>query len=52
MFIKVMCSKCLATHEYYQQRHEVPPCPFCGYPELKTKEEYYKSMGVGNEKSV
>jgi len=26
----------------------VPPCPRCGYPELKTREEYYKAMGIKN----
>jgi len=23
----------------------IPPCPRCGYPELKTREEYLKVMG-------
>jgi hypothetical protein len=33
------------TYEFYGRY--VPACPRCGYPdELKTREEYYKSMGV------
>jgi len=35
------------TYEFYG-RH-VPPCPKCGYPELKSREEYYKSMGVSHK---
>ena len=51
MFIKMICYKCNGSWEYYKERHEVPPCPYCGYPELKTSEEYYKSMGVKNEQN-
>jgi hypothetical protein len=32
------------TYDFYG-RH-VPPCPRCGWPELKTADEYYRSMGV------
>ena len=32
------------TYEFYGRY--VPPCPRCGYPELKTAEEYYRSMGI------
>lgn len=39
-----VCGKCLTPHEFYG-RH-VPPCPKCGYPEVKTTEEYLKSIGV------
>lgn len=38
------CASCLCTQEFYGRI--VPPCPRCGYPELKTREEYYRSMGV------
>ena len=38
------CPKC-GSYEFYQHRNIVPPCPRCGYPELKTPEEYYRSMG-------
>lgn len=40
------CGKCLNTYEYYQRHTIVPPCPRCGYPELLTATEYYKSMGI------
>lgn len=40
------CTKCWHTWEFYMVRHIIPPCPVCGYPELKTAEEYYKAMGV------
>jgi hypothetical protein len=46
MFVINHCAKCLNSWEHYQQRHEVPPCPACGYPELKTSEEYYRAMGI------
>jgi hypothetical protein len=38
------CGNCQHTQEFYGPR--VPPCPRCGYPELKTHAEYYRSMGV------
>ena len=38
------CGQCFHTQEFYGRW--VPPCPKCGYPELKTAEEYYKSMGI------
>jgi hypothetical protein len=36
------------TYEFYGRY--VPPCQVCGYPELKTSEEYYKSMGCVSNK--
>lgn len=37
-------------YEYYQHRHEVPPCPICGWGKYGgaslTREEYYRSMGL------
>ena len=46
-FKTVMCVKCYATYEFYQKRHELEPCPFCGGPDHNlTSEEYYRSMGV------
>jgi len=44
------CGKCYHTQEFYGMH--VPPCPKCGYPELKTAAEYYKAMGCGTEKKV
>lgn len=42
-----VCPAC-GPYEHYQKLHIVPPCPRCGYPEMKkTPEEYYRSMGVG-----
>jgi hypothetical protein len=38
------CVACYRTQEFYGRF--VPPCPKCGYPELKTSAEYYKAMGV------
>lgn len=38
------CGKCYNTQEFYGRI--VPPCPVCGYPELKTSEEYYRAMRV------
>ncbi len=46
MFVRITCSSCMDSFEYYRKRNEVPPCPHCGYPELKTSEEYYKAMGI------
>lgn len=45
-FKHTTCGKCFNTYEFYQRWNIVPPCPQCGYPELKTREEYYKCMGV------
>lgn len=39
-----MCCKCFWTWEFYGRI--VGACPKCGYPELKTKEEFLKSMGL------
>lgn len=45
------CGKCFHTQEFYGRL--VPPCPKCGYPELKTSEEYMKAMGcVSQQKEV
>jgi NAD-dependent SIR2 family protein deacetylase len=52
MFTRFICSKCYNRFEHYQKRQEVPPCPCCGYPELKTSEEYYKAMGINLKKVV
>jgi hypothetical protein len=31
----------------------VPPCPKCGYPELKEhSEDYYRAMGVDTQKQA
>lgn len=38
------CGKCFSSYEYYQRHKIVPPCPRCGYPELKTREDYYRSV--------
>lgn len=39
------------TYEFYGRY--VPPCPTCGYPEVKdTAEDYYRSMGVSTEKKT
>ena len=32
------------TYDFYGRY--VPPCPTCGWPELKTSEEYYRAMGI------
>lgn len=50
MMTGATCAKCFHTWEHYQQRALVPPCPRCGYPEAKTADEYYRSMGVRPEK--
>ena len=42
-FQTTICNN-LHTYEFYGPR--VPPCPQCGYPQLKTREEYLKAMGV------
>jgi hypothetical protein len=40
------CPQCHRPYEFYQQWAIVPPCPGCGYPELKASgEDYYRSMG-------
>lgn len=39
-----VCSKCY-SYTYFWGRY-VPPCYKCGYPELKTTEEYMKTIGV------
>lgn len=38
------------TYEFYGRY--VPPCPVCGYPEAKTAEEYYRSMGIDVDKKL
>jgi DNA-directed RNA polymerase subunit RPC12/RpoP len=50
-FKSYTCTKCLKTYEYYAIRGIVPPCPYCGYPELKTSDGYYKCMGIDNTRS-
>ena len=51
MFIQISCPKCSHFRGHYQHRHEVPPCPVCGYPELKKHEEYYEAVvGTPNMK--
>lgn len=42
-FNSVTCGKCFSNTEFYGRY--VPPCHRCGYPELKTREEYMKAMG-------
>jgi len=43
-----VCGKCFWSYEFYGRY--VPACPKCGYPELKTREEYLKAMGVNQLK--
>lgn len=44
-FNHTTCGGCYNTYEFYGKH--VPPCPRCGWPELKkTSEEYLKAMGV------
>ena len=50
-FQYAFCPECYNSYEYYMKGRIVPPCPRCGYPELKkTPEEYYRSMGVDTNK--
>lgn len=43
-FISLTCGKCFHSYEAYQKRmYEAPPCPKCGYPELKTREQYLRA---------
>jgi len=37
------CPKCWHTQSFYQVRNILPPCPHCGYPEVKTREQYMKA---------
>lgn len=41
------CGKCFNTYEFYPQHNIVPPCPHCGYPEVKDSgDDWARSMGV------
>lgn len=41
------CPKCGNSWEFYQQGNIVPPCPHCGYPEVKASgEDWAKSLGA------